>query len=194
MTSPVLAPELIGTHEAARALHDAICSDSETTDIPDAMAQFIDELHSKYGYDNGRRDGGFSAWRPSTAWPGNDRATAPDILQCGGRSCAIVERRRTMDGCEIAIRCSEITRVPALVCASASQWTPPSQAETRRCSPGQPGTGQVDDERGDEDNKEREKGDRSDDRRGAACEGTDSGTPPDRPNFGAAPPVADQAY
>ena len=52
----VLAPDLIGTHEAARALHDAISSDSETTDIPDAMARFIDELHAKYGYDNGRRD------------------------------------------------------------------------------------------------------------------------------------------
>lgn len=70
--------------------------------------------------------------------------------------------------------------------------------------PGQPSTEPVDDKHGDEDRDEREKDDGSDDRRGPASEGADSGAPAERapvspsapppathrPEFGATPPVA----
>ncbi|UBV20391.1 MULTISPECIES: hypothetical protein [Mycolicibacterium] len=48
----VLIPELIGTHEQASALHDAMCTDPDTSAIPDIVVRFMDELHKKYGYDN----------------------------------------------------------------------------------------------------------------------------------------------
>jgi hypothetical protein len=49
----VLIPELIGTHEESSALHDAMCTDPDTTAIPDTVQEFMDELHKKYGDESG---------------------------------------------------------------------------------------------------------------------------------------------
>lgn len=53
----VLIPELIGTHEQARALHDALCTEPDTAAIPDVVVRFMDELHKKYGYENDAETG-----------------------------------------------------------------------------------------------------------------------------------------
>ncbi|OKH68210.1 hypothetical protein EB73_16375 [Mycobacterium sp. SWH-M3] len=64
----VLIPELIGTHEEALSLHNAMCEQPDTS-VPDNVQRFIDELNAKYGYQNDD-DQGFSAWHPSTVTPG----------------------------------------------------------------------------------------------------------------------------
>ncbi len=48
----VLIAELIGTHEQAMALHDAMCSEPDEESVPDHVQRFIAELNAKYGYDN----------------------------------------------------------------------------------------------------------------------------------------------
>ncbi|CDP83950.1 MULTISPECIES: hypothetical protein [Mycolicibacterium] len=52
----VLIPELIGTHEQALALHNAMCEQPEGP-VPDNVQRFMDELHQKYGYENDEETG-----------------------------------------------------------------------------------------------------------------------------------------
>ncbi|BDY26723.1 hypothetical protein [Mycolicibacterium mageritense] len=52
----VLIPELIGTHEEALSLHNAMCEQPDTS-VPDNVQRFIDELNAKYGYQNDDESG-----------------------------------------------------------------------------------------------------------------------------------------
>lgn len=52
----VLIPELIGTHDEAMSLHDAMCRQSDP-DVPDQVQRFVDELNARYGHDNDDHSG-----------------------------------------------------------------------------------------------------------------------------------------
>ena len=60
----VLIPELIGTHEEASALHDAMYTDPDTTAVPDVVERFIDALHALDGYGTENDDAGFLSVAP----------------------------------------------------------------------------------------------------------------------------------
>lgn len=53
----VLIPELIGTHEQAMALHNAMCREPDEQSLPDNLQRFITELNEKYGYANDEESG-----------------------------------------------------------------------------------------------------------------------------------------
>lgn len=56
----VLIPELIGTHQQADALHDAMCERPDKR-VPDNVQRFIDDLNAKHGNDD---DSGFLSVAP----------------------------------------------------------------------------------------------------------------------------------